>query len=152
VSSDKRFATIAPQQAGGVLTTTYGSEASDWTTKAIDVSQFDYVQFKFDYSNHSVGALLTLKPMFGDRDSANLDAYVDTYFDSGAGVLTLLELSKTTPGNLSGALPPMDVRGISLLRIAAKIDNAAGGPVLALTYLGHRAANQPAQETSPVIT
>lgn len=148
MSSDKQWGTIQPQ-SGNVLTSAYGDQSAGWTTQAMDVSAFDFITLEFDYGNHSVATSLFMRALQADRNAADLDAFSAMLYDSGGGVLAEDELSYPVTANAIRSLPPMDVRGISLLRIAARVDNPAGGPTLSMRYVGHRNSVQPAQLQSP---
>lgn len=157
MSSDKIYGTIADQQGDPDLTTSYGGESAGWTTKGIDVSQFDAVTFEIVYHHQDTAALLSLKPLACDRNAEDLDDYVEILQDSGGGTLAVTELTLDVSGltddtDNSYTLPPMDVRGISMLRMAAKIDDASDNPELVMRYIGHRQGEQRAQLSSPNVT
>lgn len=157
MSSDKNYGTIADQQGNPDLTTAYGTQSAGWTTKGIDVSMFDFVQFEFSYTHQDTAALLSLKPMTAERQAADLDDYVDIYQDpDNDGTMTLLELTLDVSGMVDasvnkGVLPPIDVRAMSMLRMAAKVDDDSDDPELVLRYIGNR-ADAPGQLTSRNVT
>lgn len=149
MSSDKLYGTVVDKQGTGVLTTTLGDESAGWTTVGIDVSMFEFVSFELDYSAHDSATLLTLAFLACDRAAGDLDDYVPitSYGSGGALEDDILTLALTA--NVKKVTPPMDVRAVSMLRVAAMVDDATGGPTLALRYLGHRKAGVPAQEQTP---
>lgn len=152
MSTDKRYGTIADHQLDAVLGTAYGDESADWTTEGIDVSMFDWVTFEFTYADHDSATTLTFAFYQADRDAADLDDYVPILADRDAdGTVTPLELTRAVSDDVVEALPPIDVRAISMLRVAAKVDDATNDPTLTLRYLGHRSSARGA-ESSPNVT
>lgn len=142
MSSDKNYGTIATQQGTAVLTAAYGDESAGWTTKGIDVSMFDWLSVEFSFLQKQAD-LLSIKPLAGEREAADLDAYVDLYHADSAGALAVLEVTLDVSGITSdvttkGVLPPIDVRGLSMLRLAANADDVTSSPTLSLRYMGHR--------------
>ena len=151
MSSDKNYGTVATKQASAILTAAYGTESAGWTTKGIDVSMYDLVSLEITYHHQDTATLLSMQPMAGERTAADLDDYVPMMREPSAdGVLSDLELTWDVSGLTDDTdnvrqLPPIDVRGVSMLRLAAKADNVADSPTLAVRYMGHRTNQASAQ-------
>lgn len=152
MSTDKNFGTVATQQSSSALTTSYGTDSAGWTTKGIDVSGYDSIAFELDYGDHDSASTLSLKPFAGDQTSADLDAYVQILEDPLAnGSLSALEFTRSVSDDEKGLLT-IDTRGISKLRLAAKVNNATGAPTLSVRILGSRREIRGLENATPSVS
>lgn len=147
MSTDKRHGSIATQQESAALTTSYGTESAGWTTKGIDVSAVDWIGIRATYVHNAAVSTLSLKPMAADDQAASLDDYAPMAETSS---LTDLELTRSVSGNDVFTFA-LDVRAVSMLRIAAKADDATGPPTLALEWIGERATIPAPSAASPSV-
>lgn len=145
MATDKNYGTIATKTGTAVLTTAYGDESAGWTTKEIDVSAVDLISFELTYTKkNSANTLLSLKVLKGERTAADLDAFyplleidpTDTDVKALRESENTLDVSgQTIDQDYVVELPPFNVEGLSMIRLAAKIDDATGSPTLAVRYL-----------------
>lgn len=147
MSTDKRHGAIATKQVSAALTTSYGTESAGWTTKGIDVSAVDWIGIRATYADHDSAASLSIKPLAADDQAADLDAYLPMAETSS---LTDLELVRTVSAD-DAFVFALDVRAVSMLRLAAKVDNATGSPTLALEWIGERATIPTPSAASPAV-
>lgn len=139
MGSAKTSVAIATKPVGNILTTAYGNGTVGWVTRDLDVRAMDEVVAYFNLTKESA-ALLNLKFMVSepDRVDAAADDFSDFHKVEGDGSVVLEELSV----DVSGVAPTykyahkINTQGISLLRIAAKVDDATNDPVLALNLGG----------------
>lgn len=146
MGTDKNYGTIATKTGTAVLTAAYGDESAGWTTKGIDVSMVDVVSFEVTYTKkNAANTLLSLQVLKGERTAADLDAYyplmeLDPTDTTNYTLLREAENTVDVDGQTIDQayvfeLPPLDVRGLSMIRLAAKIDDATGSPTLSVRYL-----------------
>ena len=143
MSSDKNFGAVTPADTTA-LTATYGSNSAGWTTPGIDVSGMDFLQLELSYTHKDSGtpaASLSLQPMFGERTETDLDNYSPELEDpTASGALTDLaktvDVSGLSDDDVLRRVLRIDTRGASMLRLAAKVDDATDSPTLTCRYLG----------------